>query len=221
MIKAYVLDNFGWKVFSLLLSVALWFIFVGESEVGASAQLMIQYKNLPKDLELSSEPVDRLYVNVRGPASRLKAPVLAQGAVLLDMASVTKPGEQTFTLDDSNVMLPAGVTLVRAVPSQIRLQFDNRAYKDVPVHVRFAGPPPQGYRIAEQVCMPDKLKIAGPETRVNGATQLETDAIDLSSTVGSAEFRVAAFVADPHLRIESPTGVVVRVNLEKTPAGKQ
>jgi hypothetical protein len=43
-----------------------------------------------------------------------------------------------------------------------------------------------------------------------------TDAIDLSSTIGTKEFRVPVFINDPQLRFQlSSPVVVVRVSLEK------
>jgi hypothetical protein len=45
-----------------------------------------------------------------------------------------------------------------------------------------------------------------------------TDAIDLSDTVSSGEFRVSAYVSDSQVRFDGSPTVVVRVMLEKIPA---
>jgi len=60
-------------------------------------------------------------------------------------------------------------------------------------------------------------QIAGPESRVQLVSTVPTDAIDLSGTVSSGEFRVSAYVSDSQVRFEGSTTVVVRVILEKIP----
>jgi hypothetical protein len=137
---------------------------------------------------------------------------------VLNLGSVVRPGEQTFTLDQSIVNLPAGIILVRAVPSQLRLRFERHLDRKVTVEPRFEGPPPTGYRVAELEVVPQDLRVAGPESRVQLVSSVPTDAIDLSGTVGKGEFRVSAYVSDPQVRFDGPSGVVVRVMLEKIPA---
>jgi len=64
---------------------------------------------------------------------------------------------------------------------------------------------------------PRTLPIAGPESRVQLVSTVPTDAIDLSGTVSSGEFRVSAYVSDSQVRFEGSPTVVVRVILEKIP----
>ncbi len=209
--------NIGWKIFSLALAVGLWFAFVGEMETAASVAVPVEYRNLPRGMDISNDLPDHLYLKIRGPAARVSTSEISQAAVVLDLSSIDRPGEQTFTLDQNSVKLPTGLTLTRAVPSQIRIQVENRDSRQVPVEIRFAGPPPQGYRVASQSADPPKLLVLGPRTHMERLTAVQTDGIDLSRTVGTAEFRVSAYVADPQLRFEGSPLVAVRVTLEKIP----
>ncbi|MGH9629586.1 MAG: CdaR family protein [Bryobacteraceae bacterium] len=213
-----ITNNFWWKVFAVALAFGLWLSFVRESQIATSIPVPVQLRNVPVDLEISSDLPDSLYLSLRGPSSRLTASALSGAAVLLDLGSIHKPGEQTFTLGPGNVSLPAGVTLTRIVPSQIRLVFEERITQEVPVEVRFAGPPPVGYRIAKTEVTPPRLKITGPENRVQQVRSVETDPIDLQSTVGNTDFRTTAYVTDPQLRFEGSPVVTVHVILEKIPA---
>jgi YbbR domain-containing protein len=106
---------------------------------------------------------------------------------------------------------------MRAIPSQIRLKFERRLAQSVTVEPRFAGPPPQGYRVVRQEIFPRQLRITGPQSRVQQVTFVQTDPIDLTGTVSNGEFRVSAYVSDPQVRFESSPIVVVRVMLEKIP----
>ena len=211
-------ENPGWKLIAVGISAFLWYAFVGETELAASLPAAVQFKNVPQDLEVSSEVFDRVFVRLKGPATRLNAGSLRDVTVVLDLSQVHSPGERTYTLSAENLRLPVGVEASRIVPSQLRLRFDKRVTREVPVEVRFAGPAPMGYRITGQQAMPERIRVTGPEGRVQSLRSVHTDAIDLSSTVSNAEFRVPAFLPDPQVRFESnaPT-ISVRVFMEKIP----
>jgi hypothetical protein len=211
----FLTDNLGWKLLSLAIAWGLWAAYMGEAEIATSIAVPLQYRKLPRDLEISTDLADRIYLKVRGPSTRLTPASLAQSAIVLDLGSVTRPGEQTFSINSSNVSLPPSVELVRVIPSQIRLTFERRGSREVPVEIRFAGPPPAGYRVAEQRAVPDRLLVHGPQTSINGLRTAQTDPIDLGNTFGEAEFRVPVFLSDPHVRLDRDDPVVVRVRLQK------
>jgi YbbR domain-containing protein len=211
-------ENLVWKVAALVIACGLWYSFVGETELATSVPVVVQYKNVPPDLDVTSDQLDRIYLRLRGPATRLNTGTLTNVVAVFDLAQIHTEGEHTFTLDESNLKLPAGVHVGRVVPSQIRLTFDNRISREVPVEVRYAGPPPQGYRVTGQQASPPKVRVTGPEARVNHLQAAQTDAIDLNSTVSNAEFRVPAYLPDPQIRFEGvPPIISVRVYMEKIP----
>jgi YbbR domain-containing protein len=211
-------SNIGWKLLAGSSSVLLWTLFVAQTELATSIPVVVQYRNVPPDLEITSDAPERLLLKLRGPSSRLGASELSQTVLQVDLKNVHAPGEQTITIGERELGLPSGVDLVRVVPSQIRLAFEKRAEKTVPVEVRYSGPPAPGYRIVSQKVVPNSLKVIGPEAIVERIESVQTDAINLSSTVGNAEFRVPVFTADPHVRFESRTPfATVYLTLEKIP----
>jgi YbbR domain-containing protein len=211
-----VVHNLGWKLGSLCLAIVLWFAVVGEPEVATTHTVPILYKNLPKDLLIGSAAIDSVRVELRGPSSQLTNVALADVAMTLDLSNVDGPGERTFTLSDADLHLPDEVSLVRSIPSQVRLHFARVKSKDVPVEVRFLTPVPAGYRIVEQQVTPATLRIAGPEIRVDAVASAQTDAIDLGALKAGAPVRVNAFVADPQVWLESsPASVTVHLVIEK------
>ena len=207
--------NFGWKLGALALSTVLWFAIVGEPELVTTRAVPILYRNLPPDLLIGSEALEVVHVELRGPAGRLSGSSLADLEVLLDLSSVTGPGERTFTLSEADLRLPDGVTFVRAVPSQLRVRLAHKKSKEVPVQVRFTSAPPAGYQVTKSEVFPDMLQIAGPEARVDAVTSALTDAIDLSRMTQSQEIRVNTFLSDPQVWLDSPPMVRVKVTIEK------
>jgi YbbR domain-containing protein len=134
--------------------------------------------------------------------------------VVLDMSSV-RPGERTFMVGDGNVKLARGVRLVRSIPSEVRLAFEERGFRSVPVQVRFTGEGQNGYAVAHYDLAPVRLPIAGPKSRVGRIAAVATDRVDVSSVVGSSEFRVNAFVDDPYVRFTASPQVTVVVTMKK------
>ena len=219
MIRA-LLDNIGWKLLALGIAIALWLTFVGSPELLTSVSAPIQFQNAPSGLEMSSDAPERIYLEVQGPAARMRSFDASRTAVLLDLSGVHRAGEYTFKVDQENMVdLPPGLKLVRAVPGQVRLRFEQRVSVEVPVRVRFSAPPPEGYRIARETVSPKRLSIVGPESRVRQVGYVETDPIDLSRAIGNSQFRVHTFVPDPQVRFVSSPEVEVTITLEKTAQG--
>jgi hypothetical protein len=215
-------DNLGWKLLSIVIATGLWLALSGQSEVATSVPAAVRYRNVPPDLELSSDHIERLFLKVRGPAARLAASSLAQTTLVLDLGNALKPGAQTFTITKDNLTLPPGVTLVRVVPSQVRVRLERRSAKTVPVEVRFAGPPPRGYRVSQQFVDPQNVSIVGPQSRLEQIGYLQTDPVDLSAELANAEFRVPVVLPDPQVHFEQGYPVAtVRVTLEKIPQGQR
>ena len=129
--------------------------------------------------------------------------------------SHVRTGERTFTIGENDVRLPRGIRLVRAIPSQLRFDFERRQYRSVPVQVRFAAQPQPGYEVAYSEVSAATLQIVGPESRVNRTRYVVTDPIDVSNVVGTAEFHVNAFVDDPHVRFTRPPQVKVKVHIKR------
>jgi hypothetical protein len=212
-----MVENFWWKVLSVALAVALWAVVRSEPELSTFPVAPVEYKNLPDDLEFNAEPVSSVKLELRGPSGELSG-MGASGEVhpqvILDLSTVT-PGHRTFSIGDGNVKLPRGVRLEESIPSQIRLEFDRRLVRTVPVQVRLSGESQNSYHVASQDVEPKELTIVGPAGRVNGVVSAETDRVDVSSLVGFARIRVNAFVQDPYVRFQSPAQVVVSITMRR------
>jgi YbbR domain-containing protein len=214
--RKLVVENAGWKVISLLIATILWALVASEPELAAFATAPVEYKNLPDDLEISSEPMTAVSLELRGPSGELRGvnDGALRPAVILDMSGV-RPGERTFAIDSSSVKLARGVRLVRAIPSEVRLQFDRRAVKIVPVRPRFIGEGTSGYEIVHWSVIPPQLTIEGPADHVARIRQVQTDPVDVSGVVGTSEFRVNAYVGEPYVRFQSSPQVAVSVTMKK------
>ncbi len=208
-----VTRNFWWKFASVATSFGLWMIYSGAGESTTSITAPIQYRNIPKDLEISSDIVEQVHLVLRGPSPLLSRLTGSQMPVILDLSAIRGTGQTTFTIDRRNVALAAGVILERAVPSQIRLRMDERLSKQVPVVVHFENVP-DGFQVGSVELTPDRLMIVGPKSKVNQIEQLETDPVNLTGAKGQVELRTTAFSGSPQVTFRTSPSVAVRVTLQ-------
>ena len=204
--------RFGWKLLSLAVAVLIWVLVASEPELSTFANVPLEYRNLPHNVEVSSSLIESVYLELRGPSGELRnLSDVRRPAVVLDMAGA-RPGERTYAIATGNVRLPRGVRLVRAVPSQVRFQFETRTFRTIPVRVRFA--PGRAAHVASFRVSPPTLRILGPESHVARVTAAETDPLDVSAVHGSADLKGNAFVEDSYVRFETPPVIVVSVTMK-------
>jgi diadenylate cyclase len=211
-----IAKNLGWKLLSLVLAGLLWFAFSSAPLVVTTHTAPIVYNNLANGWMVAGNSPETVHLELRGPAGRLTVASLAETVVRFDLANAGATDDRTFTISESNLNLPPGVTFLRAVPSQLRLRLARLSQKVVPVEVRFSGVLPAGYQLTGQSVSPEQLSIAGSDTRVTSVTQVQTDPIDLRSLTQSGDQRVDAFVDDPQVHFESPPQVIVHLTIERT-----
>ena len=209
--KNLLLRNLPWKLLSLAIAAALWLAVAREPELATSLSVPVDFKNMPEDLDFNSAVPDRVHLEVRGPSGRLSHDNLADVAVVLDL-SEARPGERTYTIRDTSVNVPSGVSFYRAIPSQLTLRFEHVISRDVPVKLMIQGIP-YGYRVLSTDVQPAKVRIRGPEQRVRALTQVVTDPVDLSGVVGQKELRTHVNVGDPQIRLESQVVITAKVKV--------
>lgn len=214
-LRALVTHNFGLKALSLVAATALWFNIASEPQLATIVSVPVDYKNFPKDLVISSQIVDSISVEARGPASRLREMQATRVAAVIDFASVHAPGERTFTLTGAELRPPQGVTLVRAIPEQLRFKFEHQTTGNLPVDVIYSGVLPHGLNITKVTIDPPELEVTGPESRVLAARNTQTDPFDLSRVTGNSEQELSAYNSDPELRFAGAPRVKVKVRVER------
>ncbi|MCC6585267.1 MAG: YbbR-like domain-containing protein [Bryobacterales bacterium] len=209
-------ENWGYKLFALALSSVFWLLIVDESELATAVMASVEYKNLPRSLEMTSEEMaEKVRLELRGPSSKLRPSDLANTVVVIDLGTVSRPGEHTFSIQQGNTNLAPGISLERAVPARVRLQFEKRQTRTVPVTVQIGTNPPQGYEVESITVNPPSLTVVGSETRVRAVDAIQTDPVDLADVHDNVERKVQTYVSDPQVRLEGNGRVTVRVQVRR------
>ncbi len=214
-----VIHNLGLKVLALLLAAGLWLAIASSPPSEIALNVAVIFRNMPSNLEISSENIPTVQVRVRGPeavVSRLRASDIRAE---IDLADV-KPGEHTFDLTHQ-IGVPDRLTVSEVVPSEIHLAFDSRATRTVPVEARVSGDFVPGYRIASRQVVPASVEITGPQKQVSSIAAATTDPIDVTGVVGRISVARHAYISDPLIQVVNPRSVRVTITMEPDTSATQ
>ncbi len=214
----YVLHNFGLRLLSLALAVALWLAVARDPVAEVAIDVPIELHNIPGNLEINSESVPRAQIWMRGPARVVRHLQPADVYAEVELSGMN-PGEHTFDLTADHIRQPKELEVVQIVPSQFHLAFDARLSRQIPVHPRVIGNFAPGYEIERVVAEPSTVTITGPQKRVEGVEAAITEMVDASGTMDRASFVRHAYVSDPLVQVMNPNPVRVTVIMEKVRAG--
>src|ERR1700722_14145814 len=97
--------NLLWKLLALVAAFAVWLSISNEPELETIVSVPVEYNHFPKDLEISSEIVEAIDVEARGPAGEIRRIHDSTISAIVDFATVQAPGERTFSLTAAELRL--------------------------------------------------------------------------------------------------------------------
>ena len=212
----FLTDNIGWKLLSLLAAFFIWVNVASEPELSTILSAPVEYKNYPKDLEISSGIVESIDVEAHGPAGLLRELTDSRLAAIVDFGSVRSAGERTFTLTSAEVKLPRGIQLIRIIPAQLRFDFEHRLTRSIPVEVPLSGALGPGLKLLGETVTPASLGIAGPQSHVEAVDKASSDPVDLSTIAATTTQVVSVYIGEPQVRFVNTPQVTVSIRVAKT-----
>jgi YbbR domain-containing protein len=209
-----VFHNLGLKLTSLILATGLWLAISSSPQSEVALNVAIIFRNMPGDLEISSENIPGVQIRVRGPeriVSRLQpADVRAE----IDLSGM-KAGEHTFDLTKA-IGVPDRLELAQVVPSEVHVSFDTRATRRVPVRPRVTGIPAPGYVIARVDPDPNQVEIIGPSKAIESVDSAITDPVDVTGVLDQITVGRPAYVSDPLIQVTDPNPVRITITMQKS-----
>jgi len=210
--RRHVFHNLSLKITALVLSTGLWLAVSSSPPSEVAINVAVIFRNMPADIEISSENIPPAQIRVRGPEAIIRRLQASDVRVEIDMTGI-KPGERTFDLTHQ-VSVPDRLEVSEVVPSEIHVAFDTRSTRSVPVQPKVSGEFLHGYKIASIECDPASVEITGPEKQVSQVTAASTDAIDVSGVITHLSAARHAYVSDPLIQVVNPRSVRVTVTME-------
>lgn len=203
----------GLRLVALLLAIGLWmFVNVGQRDAEVSLRVPIVYRRLPAGLMIVNAHPDFVDLTVAGPATLLSLLDPDRLTLRLDLAGVA-PGQADFNIGPERFSIPRQTRVMRISPAQIRLDIDQFASRDLPVHLNVSGSPAKGYTISAEQITPPIVKITGPLHDVSQMQRVESAPLDVSGA--SADIARDVNLITPAWLKASVEQVAVTVKLQE------
>jgi YbbR domain-containing protein len=210
------LHNLPLKLMSLILATGLWYAVSREPVSEVEVSIPVEFQNVPENLEIGSEHIPRAEIRVRGPARIVRDLKPSDVRADIDLAGA-QPGEQTFDLSGRHIRTPRELSVVQIVPSQLHLDLDLRATREVEIHARVLGSFAQGLQVARAVPEPGRVTVTGPKRHVDSLEEALTDPVDASGTMHRGVFMTHVYLSDPLVQVVNPGPVQVTVIMGRAP----
>ena len=190
---------------------------VGRQTAERGVVVPVELRNVPRDLELTGDPVNSVDVRVRASPGLINSLETGKLLATIDLAGAAE-GERIVQLTPEVVQVPFGYRVVKITPSLLTLNLERTERKSVPVHPRVTGRPAAGYEIAAVASDPPEVRVAGPRSRVRQIESAFTEPVSVEGASASTAEAVGVGLEDPLLRLEGGSRVRVKVSVGEVPA---
>ncbi len=210
--RKLLLNNIELKLFSLFLSVIIWYFVIGQEVKESVFYIPIEYVNLPSSLEIVGEFRNVFEVSVKGPSTFLKRLTPQDIKITIDLSNAQK-GSKTFYQKDFNIDTPFGVTITKIYPPAVKLEFDRLIKKEVPVKLNLKGNCGYGYELKSYSIEPKLILIEGIQEIVEKLEYIETDPVDINGLTKDKDIIISLSGEILGLRLLQSTSVKVHLNV--------
>jgi YbbR domain-containing protein len=215
-LKGLVVRNWGLKLVSIILALALWLILVPADKILSEKTLTIplETRNTPEGMEIVEKSTLTVDITVRAPSRILNeiGPSTLTARLNLERASVY---QQEYPLNKTMISLPPGADVIEVRPNKALIKLELTKEATLDVHPSVRGKVLPGFRISKIEVLPKAVEVRGPESKVRARDTVTTAPVDVTNLAQTAEFDVDIILPKSELRlVSSRTTVRVTVTVE-------
>lgn len=213
-LKKLLLNNIELKIFSLFLSVIIWYFVIGQDVSESILYIPIEYRDLPSSLVMIGEYYNVFEITIKGPSAFVKRITPQDIKVVLDL-SQAEEGVKSYYQKDLLIDVPFGVTVTKVYPPAIKIEFGKLVRKEVPVSLNLVGNCRYGLKIASYVIEPKTVLVEGIQNAVDKLKYIKTDPINISDLAEDKDLTVSLSSEIYGVHLVSYTSVKVHLDVEE------
>jgi hypothetical protein len=208
--KEPIIKDLGKKVLALAIAISLWFVASLQHDVEKNISIDINYANLKQGLIIVNNPPQKLNIRVRGPRSQLSSISPKDMVFTIDLSNMST-GTSRYDVRTDQIIPPREVQVVAVSPSEIDLDVDRVARKEVRVEPEI-GSPDVGYEIVGTPSVtPETVNIKGPEKLLKKINSIGTDPVSLEGE--KSRFTIEVPLRPPYGLVDIIGGKTVKVTV--------
>lgn len=212
--------HFGLKILAIALASLLWLTVAGQHVVERSLRVPLEFRNVPKSLEIVGNTPDTIDVRVRGSSAVLTRLQPGEIVAVLDVTGA-RTGSRLFQIRADQVRAPFGVEVTQVVPSTLALELERSARRRIPITPAIDGQPAPGYVIGTKTVEPSSVEIIGPESRVRQIAEATTEPVPVRDARARVRDTVNVGVIDSAVRLAQPQTAQVTVDIWPAPVERR
>jgi len=205
--------NLSLKLISLFFALILWVIIsggTGGNEMEISLGIPLVLHNLPSNLEVLADPVERVDVRFSGPRRYVSRISQLGITIPLDLTGAVE-GETTFELYTADLNVPERTTVTRISPSSISIQLEKTLNRKLLVEPVIQGKPAEGYIAGPPEVNPKSVELKGPRSAISDLTTVRTAPLQIDEAVEAVSAQLPILMPDPKIHPVDKSTVMVTV----------
>ncbi len=154
----------------------------------------VSYANLPKHLEITSEPLQLISVSVEIPRNELAQvhPSMFQASIDLEEAI---QGDMEYEMTKKVVSAPNNIKIIEIDPRVVNLTLEEIIEKELPIQPVFVGELAKGYVLEQITMIPESVKVKGLASILGKVERLQTKAINIEAI--DSDLEMLAYIVFP------------------------
>lgn len=211
------LRNWGLKLFSFLIALVLWLTLIPEEKIFDEKILTVRLDvhNIPPGMALVEKPPPTLNVIIRAPKRLIGQFTAANINAVLDLRGA-RIDVQDYYLSENMIRIPEGAEVKEIFPMQVKLKLERIVEEMLEVEPDIMGELPEGLGVAKIEVTPSRVRVRGPESKININDRVKTTPVDISKLTEPTEVEASLILPNPDLRLASSrTTVIVRILIQE------
>ncbi|MBF0566638.1 MAG: YbbR-like domain-containing protein [Nitrospirae bacterium] len=187
--KRFFTENIDIKIITLILAIILWFFVNIKGHSDIMLELPIEYKNIPKDYEITKTSANLINVRIQGQEHIIKGLSPRDLSIYIDLSKAHE-GEKIYYVTKDNIKLPPSISVVNIDPSSITVNLEEVSRRTLNVKPKIRGTPKKGYSIVDVISIPGEITVEGSKKELDKLNHIDTEPIDVRNADSTFEREV-------------------------------